>query len=196
MTNEKNEILNKGLTYEILDRETATKSSQGAFNEILEAYKFLPNLTGAMANHPALLNTYWYGNKYLEIDKLFTHQEQQVIFLVASYENNCHYCVAAHSTIAKMYNVPGSVIEAVRAGETIPDAKLEALRQYTKATVIKRGRVSDDEVKALLTAGYSRNHLLEVIVIVALKVLTNYLNFLAKTPVDKQFLATEWHPRN
>jgi AhpD family alkylhydroperoxidase len=196
MTNEKSKIVVAGgLGYEVLDKSTAVQSAQRAFDEILEAYKFLPNLTGMMANHPALLNTYWFGNGYLENDKLFTHIEQQVLFLVTSYENNCHYCVAAHSSIGKMYGVPDQVINAIREGNVIPDAKLEALSKYAKSTVVNRGRVSDNDIEAFLNAGYSKEHMLEVIVIVSLKVLTNYLNYLAKTPVDKQFLAMEWKPR-
>lgn len=193
MIHEKNATLKNGLGYPILDKRTAGDSTRQAFEEIFEAYKFLPNLTGMMANHPALLNTYWFGNGYLEKDRLFSHIEQQIIFLSVSYDNKCHYCVAAHSAIAKMYGVPDNVIESIRRGVVIPDSKLEALRRYTSATVIKRGRVSEEDIENFLDAGFSKNHILEVIVIVSLKVLTNYLNYVAKTPVDDQFLPMAWH---
>ena len=180
------------LDYQILNKSNAAPSASRAFEEIQAAYHFIPNLTGVMANHPALLNTYWFGNQYLEQARMLSHLEQQVVFLAVSYENNCHYCVAAHSAMAKMYGVPLEVIGAIRHGRRIPDERLEALKSYAKATVLKRGRVSADDIDSFLAAGYTKEHIFEVIVIVSLKVLTNYINYLAKTPVDDQFLPMLW----
>ncbi len=149
-----------------------------------------------MSNHPALLKSYMPGNTALSASATLSPVEQQVVFLSVSYENNCHYCMAAHSTVGQMMKIPKSVIDALRDGTIIPDAKLEALSQYAKATTVKSWRVSDEDLQNFLDAGYNQDQVLEVITIVGLKVMTNYVNALAKTPVDAAFARNTWEPRS
>jgi uncharacterized peroxidase-related enzyme len=182
--------------FEIKTIENAPAASQPLLQAAKKAYGFSPNLLGLMANHPALLNAYWEGDKFLTKNSVLTPIERQVAFLAASYENNCHYCMAAHTTIGQMTRVPQGVIDALREGSTIPDAKLEALSQYVKATTVKRGRVSEEDIQNFLDAGYTLESQLEVITIVGFKVFTNYINFLAQTPVDAPFQKNIWTPRN
>ena len=72
------------------------------------------------------------------------------------------------------------------------DAKLEALRTFAGILVEKRGRPSEEEVAAFLSAGYTRAQILEVIVGIAFKTLSNFTNHLADTPIDKQFAPFAW----
>ena len=100
--------------------------------------------------------------------------------------------MAAHTSIAQMHKIDQSILDALRTGTTIPDVKLEALSQYVKATTVKRGRVSQEDIDAFLTAGYTQENVLEVITIVSLKVMTNYINYVAQTPVDGAFAPNSW----
>lgn len=184
------------LKFDIKTIENAPTASQAILKAAKKAYGFSPNLLGLMANHPALLSAYWEGDNFLAKNSVLTPIERQVAFLSASFENNCHYCMAAHSTIGQMTKVPQEVIDALRAGTTIPDTKLEALSQYVKATTVKRGRVSSDDIQTFLSAGFTQESILEVITIVGFKVFTNYANYLAQTPVDDAFQANTWTPRS
>lgn len=184
------------LNFEIKTSENAPAASQPILAAAKKAYGFAPNLLGLMGNHPALLNAYWQGDNFLAKNSVLTAIERQVAFLAASYENNCHYCMAAHSTLGQMAKVPQDAIDALRAGTTIPDAKLEALSQYVKATTVKRGRVSQEDIQNFLDAGFTKESQLEVITIVGFKVFTNYINYLAQTPVDAPFQANVWTPRS
>ena len=183
------------LNIEVKSIENAPEASQDALKAAKAAYGFEANLLGAMANHPALLNSYLQGSALLDANSTLSPIEQQVAFLTVSYENNCHYCMAAHSTIGQMTKVPQEVIDSLRNGTPIADPKLEALRQYVKATTINRGRVSDDDIQNFLAAGFNEEQILEVITIVGFKVFTNYINYLVKTPVDDAFQANSWEPR-
>ncbi|MEM9842424.1 MAG: carboxymuconolactone decarboxylase family protein, partial [Pseudomonadota bacterium] len=87
------------------------------------------------------------------------------------------------------------VIEAVREDRAIDDPKLEALRLFTKKVVIDRGFVSDTDVDAFLQTGYDRAAVLAVIVGVALKVISNYTNHVAETPVNDAFQKHAWTPK-
>ncbi|MFS4466854.1 carboxymuconolactone decarboxylase family protein [Maribacter sp. 2210JD10-5] len=180
------------LDYDVRTIENAPENSRPALEAAKKAYGFSPNLLGTMANHPALLKNYWEGSANLDANSTLTGVEQQVAFLSASYENNCHYCMAAHTTIGQMHKIDQSILDALRAGEPIADTKLEALSQYVKATTVKRGRVSQDDIDAFLEAGYTQENILEVITIVSLKVMTNYINYVAQTPVDAAFEPNTW----
>jgi uncharacterized peroxidase-related enzyme len=181
--------------FDIKTVENAPEASKQTLIDAKKAYGFSPNLMGLMAIHPALINAYWEGNAILSKNSYLTAIEQQVAFIAVSVENNCHYCVSAHTLLGKMNNVPQGVLEAIRNGTTLPNPRLEALSQYAKATTAKRGRVSEQDIEKFFNAGFTQEQQLEVILITGLKVMTNYINYLAQTPLDATFESTVWTPK-
>lgn len=161
--------------------------------DIREKYGFQPNLFGKFAHSPAPLNAYLSLSEAYEGSSL-TPVEQNVVLLSASRENGCYYCVAVHSAMGDMQDHPGEVIDAIRNGEPIPNAKLEALRQFTQSVVRNRGQVDDSVVENFLSAGFEEKQALEVLVGIAMKTLSNYTNSLTKPPLDDAFKAREWSP--
>ena len=114
-----------------------------------------------------------------------------VIWQTINVEHECHYCVPAHSAIAGMMKVDPAITEALRNETPLPE-KLEALRQFTLTVVRQRGQVADADTEAFLNAGYSKQQILEVVLGVAQKVMSNYVNHLAETPVDEAFKPFVW----
>ena len=115
------------------------------------------------------------------------------LFLTISRTNGCDYCVAAHSLIAdQMSKVPSAVIEAIRVGHAIPERKLAALSAFTDVLLTKRGLPSKAEVEAFLAAGYAERQILELILAIAVKTLSNYSNHLFHTALDPAFVSREW----
>jgi uncharacterized peroxidase-related enzyme len=154
---------------------------------------FIPNMYAAMANSPALLETYMDGYDRFRNDSGFTPAEQEVVFLTISRNNGCDYCMAAHSLIAdKISKVPPPVTEAIREGRAIPDAKLAALSTFTETLLATRGLPSKADVQAFLSAGYEERHVLEIILAIAVKTMSNYSNHLFHTPLDAMFVTREW----
>lgn len=171
--------------------DTAPAASKPTLEEAQRAFGFVPNLQAHMAESPELLAGYtalW----DLFAKSTLTAHEQQVVYLTSNFENNCHYCMAGHSTLAKMIKMEPAVIAALRAGTALPDAKLEALHRFTTLVVRERGFVPDAEVDAFLAAGYTRRNVLEVILGVATKVMSNYTNHLVHTPYDAFMKGNEW----
>jgi len=173
--------------------QSAPEGARDLLSGIAKKYGFVPSLLGIFAENPAILKA------YAQIGDLFvqsglTPLEQQIVTISASVENECHFCVAAHTTIAQGQNLGPQVIQAVRNNRAIDDARLEALRQFTRKMVIERGFVADADVDAFLEAGYDRAAVLAVILGVGLKVLSNYTNHVAETPVDAAFSANAWQP--
>ena len=106
--------------------------------------------------------------------------------------NGCTYCMAAHTSLSQMAKVPNDVIEALRNGTSIADAKLEALRVFAARVNETRGWVEQSDLDAFFAAGYTKQTVLDVILGTSLKVMSNYTNHVAQTPVDAAFKANAW----
>lgn len=169
-------------------------TAQGAQKEILDlAVKqvgFIPNMYANMANAPAVLSTYLHGYALFRSESGLSPAEQEVVFLAVSRANGCNYCVAAHSMLAdKKSGVPAPVLQAIRAGNPIPDSRLAALFKLTTEAVNTQGRPSADTVGAFVAAGFEEKDVLYVILAIAVKTLSNYSNHAFATPVDAMFSA-------
>ncbi|MCG8418120.1 MAG: carboxymuconolactone decarboxylase family protein [Proteobacteria bacterium] len=174
--------------------ETAPARSRKTLEEVEAKYGFTPNLFGVFAGAPAAAEAYLaLGNAFASSS--LSPVEQQIVAIAASTVNGCTYCVAAHSTVATMVKMPAEVLSALRDGRALPDAKLEALRVFTIKAVEKRGWLSDSDLGDFFRAGYNRASVLEVIVGLALKTLSNYTNHIAKTPLDDAFAGQRWEPK-
>ena len=161
--------------------------------EALNKLGFIPNMYSVMANSPGLLDTYIHGYELFRAQSGFTPAEQEVVLLAISRENGCDYCVAAHSFLAdRMSGVPAAVTDAIRDGAAIPDARLAALHDFARTMVAKRGLPSKADVAAFLAAGFSERHILEVVLAISVKTLSNYANHLFHTPVDGAFAGRAW----
>lgn len=167
-----------------------------ALNRLEEARNklgFIPNMYSVMANSPGLLDTYIHGYELFRAHSGFTPAEQEVVLLAISRENGCTYCVAAHSFIAdKMSGVPVEVTNAIRDGAPIPDARLSALHDFARTMVVKRGLPDKADVAAFLAAGFTERHILEIVLAISVKTLSNYANHLFHTPVDGAFAGRVW----
>ena len=122
----------------------------------------------------------------------FNKDEMTVVWQTINVEHGCHYCVPAHTGIAKMMKVDDAITESLRNETPLPDARLEALRTFTLQVVRQRGDLGEDQVQAFLEAGYTKRQILEVVLGVAQKVMSNYTNHLAQTPVDEPMKAFAW----
>ena len=178
--------------FPIHTRNTAPEGSREPLDHTRKTYGFVPNLYGVFAGSPAAIKGYIAINEAFQKDSGFSPAEQQVVLLAVSATNDCEYCVAAHSTVAAMAKVPEEIVNAIRDGEPIPDAKLEALRRFTERVIERRGRPTQQDLDAFFAAGYEGSHVLGVLVGVAQKTLSNYVNHIAETPLDAQFEPKAW----
>ncbi|WP_315790240.1 carboxymuconolactone decarboxylase family protein [Fischerella sp. JS2] len=171
--------------------ETVPAASRAALCHVKETFGFIPNLEGICAEAPALLQG---GMALWDLFSTtsFSPVEQQIVYLAANYENECHYCMAAHSGLAKMIGMSTKDIDAMRNGELLQDPKLQALRHFTQLLVQARGWVTDEEIETFMNAGYTKQQVLEVILGIAVKVIHNYTNHIAQTPLDKEFKPYAW----
>ena len=170
-----------------LGLETAPEKSRPLLEKIQKSFKFIPNLFGVFANSPVLLEGYLGLEGVFEKGSL-SAVERSIVLLAASVENSCRYCTAAHSTVLKAFlHVPADVVSAVRSNQPVSDPKLEALIALTKEIVSQRGHVDAQTIENFLAAGYRKDQILEVLIGVALKTMSNYLDHISPTELDPAF---------
>lgn len=171
--------------------ETAPEKSKAIINGAKKQMGMVPGLYAIMAESPELLNA------YTQLHQLFTSasfdaEELTVVWQTINVEHECHYCVPAHTGIAHSMKVDPALNEALRNDEAMPTEKLQALKDFTLTVVRERGNVSESDLEAFFKAGYSQQQVLEVILGLSQKVISNYVNHIAKTPVDKVFEKFVW----
>ncbi|MDZ7807249.1 MAG: carboxymuconolactone decarboxylase family protein [Gracilimonas sp.] len=175
------------MNFTIYNTENAPEDAKPLLKAAKDNFGFVPNLLGEFAEAPAVLEGYLKLNEIIGKSS-FTPQEQQAAILAVSIVNECHYCSAIHSTILKnQLDTEDAVVNAIRNGDPVPDPKLNALVSYTRKVVEKRGHVSDADIQQFLDAGYTKQNVLEVNLIAALKTISNYTNHIADTPLDEAF---------
>ena len=173
------------------DETTAPDDSKPLLAKSQKAFGMVPGLHAVMAEAPGLLDAYQQVHE-LFLNSSFDKDETTVVWQTVNVENNCHYCVPAHTGIAKAMGVDDAITEALRNETPLPNARLEALRDFTLSVVRDHGNVDDAKVQAFLDAGFTKRNILEVVLGYSQKVMSNYTNHLAQTPVDKPFQKFAW----
>lgn len=185
--------------YQLTLEPIAYENAEGAARDVLAKAKkqvgFIPNMYARMAHSPGLLETYLDGYARFRTRSGFSPAEQELVFLIISRENGCEYCVAAHSMLAAKAGVPGEVVKACRSGAAIPDARLESLAKFTRVMLQTRGLPTRADAERFLAAGFEERHVLDIVLAIAVKTLSNYSNHLFHTPLDPAFSEWAWTDR-
>lgn len=179
------------MNFPLLDETTAPQGALEALTTTKKNFGMIPNVEKVMALAPQLLSGYAYMWDLFDTTTL-TPVERQVVYMTANFENECNYCVPWHSMLAKKVGMESSEIEALRSGAPLADPKLEVLRGFTRTLIANRGNTSKADLKVFFDAGYCDVHALEVILGLAIKLISNYTNSIAGTPLDREVQHLHW----
>lgn len=163
--------------------DTAPEASRKNLEQVKLKFGRVPNFFAVAAESPAAVDAYVSLSNIFRTTG-FTPAEQQIVILAASVENKCAYCIAAHSKGAKAAGVSDDVIRAVVSSAPLADARLEALRKIVSQIVERRGWLSDADVTMFLSHGFTKAQLLDVMVGISMKTLSNYINHLTDPPLE------------
>ncbi|WP_291822854.1 carboxymuconolactone decarboxylase family protein [Bosea sp. (in: a-proteobacteria)] len=163
------------------------EASPAAAQPLLEAVKkqigVVPNLFRLVSNSPAALEGYLGLSGALGKGTLPAPTRERIALAVAEI-NGCDYCLSAHTYIGKnMAKLDDAEMTANRSGAS-NDPKADAALRFAAEVVRRRGHVSDDDVRAIKTAGYDDAQIVEIVLHVALNTWTNYVNSVAETTID------------
>jgi uncharacterized peroxidase-related enzyme len=165
-----------------LDPVNATGKNAELFAAVKSQLGLVPNLMRTFGHSPAALDAYLNFGGKLAGGVLPASVREQLALTVAE-ANGCDYCLAAHSLLGKGAGLSPEAIRAARLAAAA-DPKVHALLQFASAVVASRGRVSDESLAAVRSAGATDAEIVEVVAHVALNILTNYTNNVAQTSVD------------
>ncbi|MEB8327991.1 carboxymuconolactone decarboxylase family protein [Flavobacteriaceae bacterium KMM 6897] len=178
-------------TFKVHTIESAPEISKPLLENSLKSFGMVPNLHGVLAESPGILEAYQMLHNLFE-NSSFNNNELTVVWQTINVEHGCHYCVPAHTGIAHMMKVDEAITDALRNRTAMPNDKLQTLHETTLSIVRNRGNISAPEIEAFYAAGYNKRQLLEIILGLSQKVLSNYVNHIAETPVDKAFEKFVW----
>ncbi|MCH3883846.1 carboxymuconolactone decarboxylase family protein [Tenacibaculum aquimarinum] len=178
-------------TLKVHNIETAPEGSKALLENSQKAYGMIPGLHGVLASSPQILKAYQTIHE-LFTQSSFNEEELTVVWQTINVEHACHYCVPAHTGIAHMMKVDTNITESLRNETPLENAKLEALRTMTLSIVRNRGNVSQADLDVFYAAGYEEKHVLDIILGLSQKTISNYTNHIANTPVDEAFSKFAW----
>ncbi|MCK0132092.1 carboxymuconolactone decarboxylase family protein [Flavobacteriaceae bacterium F08102] len=178
-------------TLKIHNIETAPEESKAFLEQSLKSNGMIPGLHGVLAGAPGLLEAYQTLHK-LFTQSSFNKEELTVVWQTINVEHECHYCVPAHTGIAAMMKVDSTLSDALRNKTAMPTEKLQVLHDFTLNVVRNRGHVTQEDLNTFYRAGYTERHVLEVILGLSQKVISNYTNHIANTPIDTPFQKFAW----
>lgn len=165
--------------------DSAPTASQETLKAVKADFGMIPNLERTLASAPPALKGYATLWDLFE-QTSFTPTERQVVYQTANLYNECSYCIPWHTLLSQEAGMDPEEIEALRTGNTLNDAKLQALQRFTLALLEHRGHPPDEALSAFFSAGYTPAQSMEVILGLATKLMSNYTNGIAKTPLDKE----------
>jgi len=162
-------------------REEVGAGNQAIFDQLKKKLGFVPNLYATLAHSEHALGNYL---AFQNAKSSITGKAREIVNLVVSQVNDCEYCLAAHTVIGGMVGFSPEQILEIRSGRVSSDAKLDALARLTRSIVVNRGHADQALVEAFLAAGWTKENLVDAIVVIGDKVVTNYLHATTRVPVD------------
>ena len=177
--------------FPVLTLDSAPEASKSALRDVQARFGMIPNLAGAMATSPVLIQSF-----IGVFDKVhggnFTEPQIQTVLLTDAVTNASAWAVALHTALGLQAGLDPADVEAMRAGRAPSDKKLGALSTLARTLIEKRGRLGDQDIERFLAAGFGKDLLLEVINIVAASTITNYTGNVTNPPLEAALQAHAW----
>jgi AhpD family alkylhydroperoxidase len=169
------------ITINVPTREEVSPENQAIFDKLKSGLGMVPNLYATLAHSDNALGSYL---AFQNAKSSINGKAREIVNLVVSQVNGCEYCLAAHTVIGKMSGFTDEQLLEIRSGTAHFDAKLDALARLVKNIVVKHGHADQAAVEAFFAAGWSKANLVDAIVAIGDKTVTNYLHGTTRVPVD------------
>lgn len=178
-------------TFPVHTLDGAPERSKPALEQLQAAFGAIPNILGAMATSPVLINTLvgMFANVH---SGSFSEAQVQIVLLTDAVTNRSTWAVAFHTALALKEGIDAADVQAIREGRLPKDGKFAALSGLARTMIEKRGHLDEEDVTRFLAAGFGKDHLLEVIAAVAASTITNYTGSITKPPLDAPFEKHAW----
>lgn len=166
------------INLETTNCKAATKAlneSKEVFGGISNFQKILSNSPNALSGVSRLFQEMYSGTLAPEI--------RTKVALAVSQSNSCQYCVAAHTDSGLKIGLNDQEINSAKNGKD-KNFKTEQAIKFALAILEHQGELTDDEVSAVKDAGFSEAEIVELIVLVGLFSLGNYVGKVSQIDLD------------
>ena len=170
-------------TFTVPTRDQVSAQNQTIFDNLQKGLGFVPNLYATFGLSDNGLGAYM-AFQQSQAKGAFKAKEREAINLVVSQVNNCVYCLAAHTALGKMNGFTDDQILQLRAGYADFDPKVDALVKLAKSITETKGHPAAKLVDNFVAAGYAQNAIVDVVLLVGDKIISNYLHSITQIPVD------------
>ena len=161
--------------------EQVSPANQAHFDSLQKAFGRVPNLFATFAHSETALATYL---SLQNAKSSLSPKAREVINLVVSQVNDCAYCLAAHTAVGKMVGFTPDQILEIRHGSASFDPHLDALAKLMRNITLERGHPDPALVQAFFAAGWTEGNLVDALVKVGDKMISNFLHGVTQIPVD------------
>ncbi len=168
-------------TFQVPTKDQVSENNQAIFDNLKKGLGFVPNLYATYAYNDTALGDYL---KLQNRKSTLKAKEREVINLVVSQVNDCRYCQSAHTALGKMNGFTDEQILEIRSGKASFDSKIDALAKFVKNIVVNRSKPDPAFVDALFDAGYNEAQLVDIIMVIGDKIISNFLHGVTNIPID------------
>ncbi len=168
-------------TFNVPTYSQVTENNQQILDNLKKMVGFVPNLYATFALNDTALGDYL---ALQNRKSTLSAKEREIINLVVSEINQCYYCLSAHTAIGKMNGFTDDQIIDIRRAEITFDFKYAALANYVKSSVINRSKPSQESIDALFEAGYTESQLVDIIMVIGDKMISNFIHGSTNIPID------------
>lgn len=162
-------------------RGEVSENNQAIFDNLKGSLGFVPNLYAFFSHSETALADYL---AFQNRKSTLRAKEREVVNLVVSEVNGCRYCQSAHTVLGKMNGFTDEQVLEIRGGSAAFDAKLNALAKFAYSVAVNRGRATDEAKEAFFGAGYTTGNMVDVVIVVGDKIISNYIHNLASFDID------------
>jgi AhpD family alkylhydroperoxidase len=178
-------------TFPIYTLESAPEASKPSLNGLAQAFGMVPNIAGAIAGSPKLINGLVAVFQQVH-GGTFPEEQIQVLLLTNAVTNGCAWAVAFHTFLGLKEGLSEADVQAIRTRRLPQDSKFAALSQLARTLIDKRGRLDDQDIASFTAAGFEQSQVLDVILVVAASTMTNYSGSVANLPLEEKFQEYAW----
>jgi alkylhydroperoxidase family enzyme len=166
--------------------------SKPVLQQLQQAFGLIPNIAGAMAASPVLINGFIGLFEHVHASSL-TEPQIQTLLLTNAVTNASEWAVAFHTALALKQGVHPADVDAIRHGGLPDEAGLAPLSTLARTLIEKRGHLAESDQRRFFEAGFSSEQILEVIAVVAASTITNYTGSVTRPALETLFEEFVWH---
>ena len=168
-------------SFAVPTRDQVSENNQAIFDNLQKGLGFVPNLYATYAYNNTALGDYLALQNRKSTLKA---KEREVINLVVSQVNDCRYCQSAHTALGKMNGFTDKQILEIRGGSASFDPKIDALAKFVKNITVNRSKPDPEVVAALFAVGYNEANLIDIIMVIGDKIISNFIHGTTNVPID------------